>query len=479
MGASSAQAQAMGAMPGMAAPSANTPDDRQALLDRIDALERRLVAMEARTSGQAPAAGAVSAPGPVAAADAPPEKTLESRVEYLENNVVLSEPKAIVKRIPIWIDKDGVEYDHAVPGARQSVTYQRETTSRRQSIGEEIESAMAAAEDGSVQIGLNSAFTLQSARQTLGVRTPASRNNYALASADITFAARIAQNTTFFADVVGLSGNPPDNEIDPLTLLNSYTARLSRQNELNLREAWVKTLLFNQKVDATIGRIDLTNYFDRNAAANDETSQFLSDSLVNNPALGLSSNGAGAVAVYQPYSAVSVRIGAQQSNPDATSLSKSVFALAEVDYIMRPFGLPEGNYRVWVRSDNNAGDRAQAYGVSIDQKITPYITLFARYGDGRTTVINSTNIPALGNILFYSGGARIAQRYVFNPKDSWGLGWSHTRLGARHESLAELYYNLHLADRLNISPHLQYVREGDGPDTRAFVLPGLRLQASF
>jgi hypothetical protein len=38
----------------------------------------------------------------------------------------------------------------------------------------------------------------------------------------------------------------------------------------------------------------LTNYFDHNVAANDETSQFISDALVNNPALGLAINGVGA-----------------------------------------------------------------------------------------------------------------------------------------------------------------------------------------
>ncbi len=71
-----------------------------------------------------------------------------------------------------------------------------------------------------------------------------------------------------------------------LTLLNGYTARLVNQNELNLREAWLRTELFSQKLALSAGRLDLTNYFDHNAAANDETIQFISDALVNNPTLG-------------------------------------------------------------------------------------------------------------------------------------------------------------------------------------------------
>jgi hypothetical protein len=40
---------------------------------------------------------------------------------------------------------------------------------------------------------------------------------------------------------VALSGAPPDREIPTLTLLNGYTARLVNQNELNLREVWLRT----------------------------------------------------------------------------------------------------------------------------------------------------------------------------------------------------------------------------------------------
>ena len=75
------------------------------------------------------------------------------------------------------------------------------------------------------------------------------------------------------------AGAPPDAEIPSLTLLNSYTARLVHQNEVNLREAWLRTELFSQKLALSAGRLDLTNYFDRNATANDETTQFISDAL--------------------------------------------------------------------------------------------------------------------------------------------------------------------------------------------------------
>src|SRR5204863_8210829 len=186
-----------------------------------------------------------------------------------------------------------------------------------------------------------------------------------------------------FADVVALSGAPPDREIPSLTLLNGYTARLVNQNELNLREVWLRTELFGQKLALTAGRLDLTNYFDRNAGANDETTQFISDALVNNQMLGLAVNGTGVVAVYDPKNPFTFRIGVQQSNPDATSLSDSLYSLAEVGYTMTPFSLPEGHYRLWYRANNGKVDSKRAVGISIDQKLTAKVMAFGRYGTQR------------------------------------------------------------------------------------------------
>jgi hypothetical protein len=464
---------------------------QQQLLQRLEALEKRLNGIDGAAAPAAPVATAPAAPATTpmpnmpgmvhAAPGAPPPAepaqtladrlaALEERLSSLETNAVLSVPKATVKQVEVYVDKDGNQFDTPQPGARKTITYQREATSRRQSIGEEIEEALADAENRRVAVGVNSTLTIQHAQQTSGADWPAAGHSYALASADLTFTAGLAQNTIFFADVVGLSGNPPDNEINPLTLLNSYTARLSRQNELNLREAWIKTQLFRQKVDVTFGRLDLTNYFDNNVAANDETTQFLSDALVNNPALGLSSNGPGVAVVYEPYSSFNFKIGAQQSDPLATNLSESVFALAEIGYLARPFGLPEGNYRVWYRSDNSTGDQRTALGVSVDQKLTPNFTLFARYGTGEV---------GFDDIDFWSVGLQVQNSLVLNPLDHWGIGYSRTELALRAEDIAELYYNFHLTEKLRLSPHLQYVDEEDGIDSRAFILPGVRLQAAF
>jgi len=409
-------------------------------------------------------------------------RTLEQRLTEFESTTVLSEPETRVKRIEIWVDKDGNQYDHEVPGSKRAVTYQRERAYRRQTINEKIEAALADDKDQSVGIGVDATTVAQLASRTTGDPTLANRNAYALASADLFFTAKLAQNTIFFADVVALSGSPPDREIPSLTLLNGYTARLVNQNELNLREAWLRTELFGQRLALIAGRLDLTNYFDHNAAANDETTQFLSDALVNNPTLGLSSNGTGVGAVFDPRNGFNFKFGIQQSNPDATNLTDSVYSLAEIGYLATPFSLPEGNYRVWYRATNVGGSNRTAMGVSVDQKITPVITLFGRYGNGRVPVAEEGNTSFSLGHHFYSAGVQFQNGWVFNPLDTWGIGFARTRLSEEgiDEIMTEGYYNFRLTERLRLSFHLQRVLDSENGTTQfGYFLPGVRLQASF
>ena len=424
-----------------------------------------------------PGAETTAAPGGGAAIDTPVLldriKVLEQRISDLESGTVLSEPETRVKRIEVYTDKNGNQYDQPVAGATKQVTYQRERVYRRQWLTEKLEQAFADQDAKKITVGVSAASVTQFAKQTKGHSAEASGHAYQLGSADLLFSAGLAQYTSFFADVVGLSGAPPDAEIHGLTLLNSYTARLVRQNEVNVREAWLRTELFAQKLAISAGRLDLTNYFDRNAVANDETTQFISDALVNNPTLGLAVNGAGVAAVFDPKHGVALKAGFQQSSNDATNLSQSLYSLAEIDYVARPPGLSEGNYRLWFRNDNSTAANKQAVGVSVDQKLTPILAFFGRYGTAEAAVS--------GRDRFYSAGFQIQHGVVFNPLDFWGAGFAQTDLktGDR-ERLAEGFYNFQISEKLRLSLHAQHVFETRaGAASVGFLVPAVRLQARF
>jgi hypothetical protein len=219
----------------------------------------------------------------------------------------------------------------------------------------------------------------------------------------------------------------------------------------------------------------VTTHIDRNVAANDETTQFISDALVNNPVLGLSSNGFGAVAEWDPKKSWNFKAAIQQSTDPTNqlgSLADSMFKLAEFEYITQFGGLGVGHYRIWGRSDNSGGiGYRDAYGISIDQKVSSAITLFARYGNGEVG-----DIP--GKESFYSGGVQFGAPHTLHPNDFWGIGLAHTDFEqGPSEKLAEGYYNLHLTDHLRASFMLQYVYESS--NGAGYFLPGARLQVVF
>lgn len=398
---------------------------------------------------------------------------LEQRLLELETNTVLSDPETRVKRIEVFVDEHGMEHETQVSGSQKIVTYQRERFYRRQTINEKIEEALTDAESRHVQLGVEATIVLQHVQQSKGATAPAGGSLYQLASTDIYFTAGLAQNTLFFADIVGLSGTPQDADINELAQTNGYGARLIKQNDLSLREAWLMTELWNQQLSLTVGRVDLTNYFDANAAANDETTQFLSDALVNNPALGLSENGAGMALVFDPKRTLTIKLGYQQSTDAATNLSDALYKLLEVDYRANLFRLGEGNYRAWYRQDNT-GNGLSAYGISFDQKITASSLAFIRYG------ANEAEGEAKDDI-HYSAGVQFNNGRGFNPEDAWGLGYAGSELANKDkEHLLEAYYNLHLTEKLQLSFHLAYLIEKTaGVETMAYFVPGTRFQASF
>jgi carboxypeptidase family protein/carbohydrate-selective porin (OprB family) len=426
-----------------AAEAAGAPLDPQALLDRIEVLERRLSEVESTT--------------------------------------VLSEPETRVRQKEVYVDPNGTQYDVPTPGATKTTTYQRERVYRRQTISEKIDEALADAEEHSVKLGVSAAIVPQTARQNRGEETEADGHAYQLASADFFFTAGIAQNTIFYADIVGLSGTPPDLELNGLTLVNGYSARLDTQNAINLREAWLRSEIFNQKLALVGGRLDLTNFFDRNAVANDETTQFLSDALVNNPTLGLATNGSGFATILDPKNGLTLKFGFQQSNPNATSLSESLYTLYEAGYLLTIPKAGEGSYRGWYRHTNLSGFGSGAWGLSLDQKISPKITLFGRYGDGDVPTGTDADLTTDIGQDFRSAGFQVANGAVMNPLDSWGFGYAETHLNVGDkEQLFEGYYNFQLSEKLRLSFHLTHtLQEPQGSERVGYFVPGIRLQATF
>src|SRR5262249_21673426 len=151
---------------------------------------------------------------------------------------------------------------------------------------------------------------------------------------------------------------------------------------------------------------------------------------------------------------------------------QSLYSLVEADYVARPKGLAEGNYRVWLRNDNSAERNRSAVGVSVDQKLNNIFGVFGRFGSAEAA-------DARGK--FYSFGFQFQNGIVFNPLDVWGVGYAQTMLAAGDsEKIAEGYYNFQISEKLRLSLHLQHVFESPaGAESVGFLVPAIRLQARF
>jgi hypothetical protein len=296
---------------------------------------------------------------------------------------------------------------------------------------------------------------------------------------DLVFSFRIADSTIAVIDLEATGGNGLDERIGNFSLLNGVAG--STDDRARFREAWVEHSAFNDKLIMTIGKIDLTNYFDANSVANDENSQFLGGAFVNSAVLGSSDIGPGVRINGQLTESLIFGIGYGSGDSDTSGIFDHGFGVAEVDYKVR-LGELEGNYRFYVTLDGTVADGEmklrdkEAFGcsLSIDQQITDRLTLFGRFGwrDESTYLTKSA----------WSAGFQYAGLIPQRNGDiaAFAFGQVLANGATAQEKLLEAYYKVQVNDQIAISPHFQYLMNplGDKEARNVFVL-GVRTQITF
>jgi porin len=283
---------------------------------------------------------------------------------------------------------------------------------------------------------------------------------------------------------------------------------------MDVTELWFQQDFAGGRASFRIGKIDQTGGFDcqgaavgfdGNAYANDETAQFLSGALVNNPSVAFPDNGIGFALFVEPVDGFYAVVGASDAEADAreTGLNTTFDGdthfvyLAEVGTVQAldsDRGPLPGAYRLgaWNRRMpssrlDGSGTQRDDWGLylSADQMLwrengedEQGLGFFARFGvaDEDVNVIHR----------FYSVGAAYQGLVPERNADVLGLGVALSELsddaslGADHETIVEAYYDAELAPWLHVSPHLQYV---DNPGGSATVpdawVGGLRAQVTF
>jgi carbohydrate-selective porin OprB len=310
-------------------------------------------------------------------------------------------------------------------------------------------------------------------------------------SLDLEMQAGVGNQGTAFLLVEAREGAGLTDEIETLHGINADA--LDDDFSFKLTEAWYEHAFMNERLLFTLGKVDLTNYFDGNAVANDETLQFLTDGFVNNIVIEFpEDNGPGLRLAYLFSDAFDIGFAWADSDGDFEDLGNDPFGILELKYKTTINEL-EGHYRLslWANlSDHeewddpmNNDEKNWGASLSFDQALSERFTGFLRAGFQDESVSQVDWALSLGGD--WRGPIPSRTKDIFG----FALGYGHlsddyrdavTALDTDHEQKLELYYAIHVNEHLLISPDLQIIRNPAGLENAdTITLLGVRSQILF
>jgi len=226
----------------------------------------------------------------------------------------------------------------------------------------------------------------------------------------------------------------------------------------------------NDAVTLTAGKIDLTNYFDINRAANDETSQFLAAAFVNGAALPAVAAAPGVRARTVLFGRISAQAGVVSPDGTGGSRFENSFRIGSLGVRLRPDTEVEGNLRVYV---HHLADEGTGWGASLDQELGAGFMAFARHGENDDEASRRTSVRRAS-----SGGLQWL-RPGKGPRVALAAACGRTiDAQGRRTMIGEAYASWQLNPWTHVSPMIQVVKD-EAFMAEAAVAAGLRLQFNF
>ncbi len=313
-------------------------------------------------------------------------------------------------------------------------------------------------------------------------------------SVDLELEKSFDDGSTMFIHLEGGEGAGvmDDDELDLFSGVNADAT--GGDAKMELAEVWYEKG-FDNDVVLTFGKLDPTCYFDSNAVANDETSQFLSDMFKNSAVLEFPDNGPGIRLGFAPTQTVELGLGILDGNGDWEDIGDDIFLISEVGFKPNLLGR-EGTYRIygWVNNTDHTQlldatkteEEGYGFGLSFDQELTDILAGFFRFGWQDEEVYDCD--------MSWSTGLQVAGKVWGRDSDVLGLAIGQVMPGGdyadagnpdHNEGHFEAYYNIYVNDNFSISPDLQVIwnpkgvgSSDQGRDDTIVVL-GARSQISF
>jgi len=302
-------------------------------------------------------------------------------------------------------------------------------------------------------------------------------NSYASGSFDIFATTSFGKGTLLFVDIEAIGGDGPDQNYPTFSGLNNDAGSYQSADgidRLNILEAWGEFNLFKEIFTLTLGKIDLTNYFDNNASANDETMQFISGSFVNNSSFAVPFNAPGVRIRTTFLKRFHIQFGMSSDENRGADIFDDLYKIASLGWTFAPESDFEANIRFYGYQVPQA-NYSYGWGISFDELVFGKYNIFGRYGQNADSITNFWQIKSS-----WSAGFRF---YTKLGRSAFAVGTAYGEntpfeSGLKKESLIEVYFRWQLNDWVHISPNFQYVWNAGGSDQTINVF-GLRTHFNF
>ncbi len=292
--------------------------------------------------------------------------------------------------------------------------------------------------------------------------------SFGTASLDIFATTSFGKGTLLFVDLEAIGGDGPDFLHPGFSSLNGdagSTQSADSIDRINIVEAWGEFSLFQDIITITLGKIDMTNYFDNNASANDETLQFISGAFINNSSFAVPSSSPGIRFRTTILQRFHIQFGLSSQDNNGLSLYHDLYKVAGVGWTIAPGTGFESNIRIFAYQIPDA-DNDYGFGVSYDKVFSEKFNVFGRYGFNRDAVADYWGLKSS-----WSTGFSFVTKIKKQPF-AVGLAYGEnfpmiTEL--RKEQIAELYIRRQLNKWVHISPHLQFVLNQGGANDQLLI----------
>ena len=280
-----------------------------------------------------------------------------------------------------------------------------------------------------------------------------------------------------FIDLEAIGGNGPDEFSSTLSSLNGDAGSTQSDegfDQIIVNEAWTEFLFLEDIFTLTAGKIDLTNYFDNNAIANDENSQFISSALINNTSFAVPSNSPGFRIRTTLLKRFYIQFAMAKAENTGSDIFSNLYKIGGIGFKLFPQSDFTAEFHLFGYTHPLADDQF-GFGISMSQTIAGRFTIFGRYGNNEDGLADWFSVKSA-----WSAGTEFTENLIGEPSII-SIAFSSTKPwgeSLKNEKLTEFYIRQLINTWIGISAHYQYVWDGMGLDSKYSIL-GLRVNFTF